>query len=103
MTTNGMDSTAGNGRATTNQFLVPGYAGCPARHFRFAWGKFHGMKLSEAPGWYIHWILLQPNLDHRLREIIFETLQTSADRRYAVEQIVGTRVTKLLDEADARR
>ena len=52
--------------------------------------------------WYLVFLLEQPNRDRQIREFLFETLMTSADRRFAVEQIVGTRVTKLLDEADAR-
>jgi hypothetical protein len=71
------------------RLVEPAYPGAPARHHVFCFGKFRGQKLSTVPGWYLTSILRHPRLDPDVRRVIFEALQQSSDRRFAVDQVVS--------------
>jgi hypothetical protein len=73
----------------------PAYPTAPARHHVLTFGKYRNVWLSMVPGVYLHFLLKSPSLDPDLRWIIFQTLQQSSDRRYAVDAVVFKAVVQV--------
>ena len=79
-----------------NSFVpVPSSPGCAARHYVIRFAKYRGKMLGQLPGWYLRFLLTRTTLDPDLRLLLYETLVESADRRYALEQVMTTALAKL--------